>query len=87
MPIQKAGFKHVRQTKRQTAQNRAVKERLKAIIKETRTALSLKDKTKAADALKRAVKKLDKAAQNKVIKKNRAARLKSRLTKGLNKLT
>lgn len=86
MPIKKAGHKHVRQTKRQTARNRAVKEKVKAAVKGTRSALGVGDKPKATEALKRAIKTLDKAAQNKVIKKNKASRLKSRLTKGINKL-
>jgi len=86
MPIKKAAIKHLRQTKRQTIRNKKVKDQLKYLIKQTRRALGIKDKNKAAEALKKAVKALDKAAQKKIIKKNKASRLKSRLARQLNKL-
>jgi len=86
MPIKKAAFKHLRQTKKKTAINLKAKNQLKNLVKQTRKALGLKDKNKAVEALKKAVKALDKAAQKKLIKKNKAARLKSRLTQQLNKL-
>jgi len=78
MPIKKAASKHLRQTKKLTAKNTAVKNKLKAAVKAARKAMAGKDKGKAS---------LDKTAQNKVIKKNKASRLKSRLTKQLNKLS
>lgn len=82
MPIKKAAFKALRQTKKRTIANRQVKLTVKKIIKET---LALKDKTKVAEALRRAYKIIDKAAKKGVIKKNAAARKKSRLVKNLKK--
>lgn len=86
MPIKKAASKHLRQTKKRTARNVAVKNRIKAAVKSARTAIANKDKAKATEGVKKAVKTLDKAAKNKVMKKNTASRLKSRLMLGLNKL-
>jgi len=87
MPIKKAAFKHLRQTKKRTTQNTAVKNKLKAVVKAARKAIAAKNKGKATETVKKAVKALDKAAQNKVIKKNKASRFKSRLTSQLNKLS
>ncbi len=86
MPIKKASFKDLRQTKKKTSRNKAVKSTLKANVKKTRTIILGKDKNAAAEALKLTIKNLDKATQNKVIKKNKASRLKSRLAKQINKL-
>ncbi len=86
MPIKKAAFKHLRQTKKRTAKNRSVKEKVRATVKATRKAILAKDKNKAAESLKKAVKVLDKASQNKVYKKNTTSRLKSRMTKQINAL-
>ena len=87
MPIKKSAIKYLRKTKRRTSRNKAVKSITKAVVKKTRQTILGKDKSKATESLKKAIKALDKAAQNKRIKKNKAARLKSRLTKQVNKLT
>ena len=86
MPVKKAAFKHVRQTKKRTALNKEVRQDVRYLLKNTRTALDNKDKAKAAELLKKTVKSLDKAAQHHVIKKNTASRYKSRLQQQLNKL-
>jgi len=86
MPIKHAAIKHLRQTKKRTGHNKLVKKILKTQIKALRKAISLKDKTKAKEELKKAIGLLDKAAQKKIIRKNTAARLKSRLSKQLNSL-
>ena len=85
MPIQKAAFKALRQAKKATIKNLRVKRNLKAIVKKSRK--EIKDKTEtAAENVKKAIKALDKAAQKNLIKKNTAARLKSRLMTQLNKI-
>jgi small subunit ribosomal protein S20 len=86
MPIKHAAIKHQRQTKKRTAKNRLDKASVKNVVKSVRKAIGLKDKTKAAEALRKAVKALDQSAQKKVITKNKAARLKSRLAHQVNKL-
>ncbi|MBU0597828.1 30S ribosomal protein S20 [Patescibacteria group bacterium] len=86
MPIKKAAKKHLRQTKKRTIKNLGAKNRIKAAIKSARLALTNKDKSKAQEQIKKTIKILDKAAQNKILKKNTASRFKSRLMKQLNKL-
>ncbi|MFH0804741.1 MAG: 30S ribosomal protein S20 [Patescibacteria group bacterium] len=81
MPTKHAAIKHLRQTVRRTAQNRTAKDALKRAVKSVRTAAVAKDKAKATEALKKTIKLLDRAAHNLVIPKNRASRLKSRLSK------
>lgn len=86
MPVKKAAFKHVRQTKKRTAKNLKEKQNLKYLLKKTRSYLEKKDKAKASEWLTKTVKALDKATQHKLIKKNTASRNKSRLTKQVNAL-
>jgi len=85
MPIKKAAFKDRRQTKKRTARNLSVKSSVRSAVKAARKAIGANDKPKATEAIARAIKKLDKAAQNKVLKRNTVSRLKSRLTKQRNK--
>ncbi len=79
MPIKHAAFKAVRQSAKRRARNLRVKLALKRSVKAVRKAVAAKDKTKAAELLKTAIKIIDRSAQKDVIKKNAAARLKSRL--------
>lgn len=76
MPVTKQAIKKVRQDKRKAAYNlrskKAYKEAVKKFLKKP-----------AADTLKVAFQALDKAAKTNVIHKNKAARLKSRLSKKL----
>ncbi len=79
-------MKALRQDIKKAKRNAKVKKDVKGLIKSTKKALGLKDKTSATDRIKKAIKAIDKAVQNKVLKKNTGARKKSRLMKGLNKL-
>ena len=87
MPIKKAAFKHLRQTKIRTLRNQAVKRTVQRTLKETRRALDAGDATKAQAQLRIAIKTIDKAVQHGVWKPNTGARKKSRLAKRLNALT
>ncbi|MDX9893637.1 MAG: 30S ribosomal protein S20 [Patescibacteria group bacterium] len=84
MPVKKSAIKELRKSNRRAQRNRKVESDLTALIRKVNKAVTAKDWTKAADWLKQASKKIDKAAQNKVIKKNTAARKKSRLAKAVN---
>jgi small subunit ribosomal protein S20 len=84
MPIKKAGFKDLRQSKARALKNKKVKENLTYLIKKSRKLLENKDVQKASEWILKAVKALDRAAQKGVIKKNTASRKKSRLAKKLN---
>jgi small subunit ribosomal protein S20 len=76
--------KNVRKTKKRTARNRREKAFLKGVVKATRTAIANKA-ADLTDSLKKAISALDKAVQRGIIHANKAARLKSRLTKASNK--
>lgn len=80
MPIKNSAKKYMRQTETRTGQNKIVKGVVKSALKKTREALQSGDQTVAKEWFQKAQKALDKAAQKKVIKKNTAARKKSRLS-------
>jgi small subunit ribosomal protein S20 len=86
MPIQKAAFKALRQNKKRRERNLKVKNNLRHLLKQSRKSFEARDKNKAQELAKKLIVALDKAAQKKVIKKNRASRLKSRMMKKLNSL-
>jgi small subunit ribosomal protein S20 len=81
MPIKKSAKKYMRVTERKTARNKKVKGAFRSAIKKTREAIAAGKAEEAQTWLKASIKSLDKAAQKKVIKKNTAARKKSRLNK------
>jgi len=75
MPIIKSAIKKMRKDKIRTARNKKRETTLKALIKKARTTREAKDIQAAFSAL-------DKAAKVNLIHKNKASRLKSRLSKG-----
>lgn len=82
MPRIKSAKKRVRQIKKRTKQNKVWKEKLKSV---KRLLSDLTEKGKSPEEIKKelsfAYKIIDKAAKVRVIHKNKAARLKSRLSK------
>ena len=74
MPIIRSAIKKVRKDKTRTIRNQRRKDALKALIKKARA-------TKSAKDLQTVFSALDKAAKVKLIHPNKAARLKSRLSK------
>ncbi len=81
MPIKNAAFKALRKSKKHAILNKKIISDLTALSKRVRKAVSGKDEAKAKEWLKGAIKAFDKAAQKGIIKKNNAARKKSRLAK------
>ncbi len=81
MPIKDAAKKYMRVTARKTEKNRKIKGAFKSAIKATKESLTKNDLPKAQEFLKKSMKALDKATQKKVLHKNTAARMKSRLNK------
>lgn len=79
MPIIKSAKKRVRVAKKATIRNRHTKRSVKNAVKALQDALG--NKTKSADAQKKAQSELDKAVKKGVISKNKAARKKSQLVK------
>lgn len=75
-----SALKLVRQTERRTEFNRKNKTRLRHAIREMRRALTGKDPKSAAALLPKTFSIIDRSAKNGIIKKNTAARYKSKLT-------
>ncbi|MSR59662.1 MAG: 30S ribosomal protein S20 [Planctomycetaceae bacterium] len=80
MPNNPNAAKASRQNDKRRLRNRAAKTSLRTTLKKVRDAAATGDAPAIGAALGAAVKKLDKAATKKFIHKNKAARLKSRLS-------
>jgi small subunit ribosomal protein S20 len=74
-----SALKRVRQEEKRTIVNRARKTRLRHQVREMRRALEEKDTTTAQSLLAPTFSLIDKAAKWGIVKKNTAARYKSRL--------
>lgn len=83
MPLRhKSAQKRARQIKKRTERNKKIKSLIKGAVKRT---LTETDKETAINEFKKAVSSLDRAAVKGVIHPNKAARLKSKLAKAINK--
>ena len=85
MPITKSAKKALRQNVRRRARNLARKDAVKKAVKLYKKFLIAKKLGEAKSQLAKVYKALDKASKTDAIKKNKAARLKSRLAKLLKK--
>ncbi len=83
MPQHKSAQKRVRQSARRAIRNKAQLSRIKTLVKKVR---ETKAKADGQKALTVAVKYLDQTSAKGLIHKNKAANLKSSLTKYVNKL-
>lgn len=81
MPIKDAGKKAMRSDAKKTLRNRQVRGTFRSAVKNLLASITAGDKTAAKEQFTKAQKSLDKAAQKGIIKKNAAARTKSRLSK------
>lgn len=77
----KSQIKRIKTNAKRTERNKAVKSELRTWVRKFREAADSGDKDAAAEALKLASKKLDKAASKGVIHKNQAANKKSAMAK------
>ncbi len=84
MPNTKSAEKRVRQSQKRYAQNRYYRSSARTAIKKARTLIQADDPA-AEEAVRKATRALDKAAQKGAIHANNAARRKSRLMQALNK--
>ena len=82
-----SALKRVRQTKRRTAVNRVRRTRLRHGLCELRRRIEAKDASGAAELVPGTFSIVDRAAKWGIIKKNTAARYKSRITARLRSLT
>ena len=81
MPITRSAKKALRQSEKRHAHNLKKKHEYKKVVKEIRQISDSRTTDEAKNLLPRLYKALDKAAKTHVIEKNKARRLKSRLTK------
>ncbi len=80
-PITKSAKKALRQNLKRKKRNLIYKRKIKSLIKEVKNLVSQKKIEEAKQLLPQVYKALDKAAKVGVIKKNTAARKKSRIAK------
>jgi len=85
MPNNPNARKAMRKAEKARLRNRAVKTSLKTVVRKANDAIAAGDAVKTVDATKLATKKLDQAASKGYIHRNKAARLKSRMAKRVNK--
>lgn len=85
MPNTKSAKKELRKSVKREAANVKVKKIMKNTIKSSLKKVQTKDKSVKED-LAKIMKDIDKAAKKGIIKKNNAARKKSRLAKKINQL-
>ncbi|HDN78931.1 MAG: 30S ribosomal protein S20 [Chloroflexi bacterium] len=85
MPNTRSAKKEMRKAEKRRIRNRYYRSRARTYIKRVRKLLGEGRIEEAREALRLAVKALDKAAQKGVIHKNNAARRKSRLMRLFNK--
>ncbi len=83
MPHKKSAWKRLRQSETRNARNRRVAKVLRLKTRDVRATIAKGGFTTAETELKEAIQKLDQAAAKRYIHPNKAARLKSRLTKKL----
>ena len=86
MANHKSALKRARQNEIRRLRNKAVKTRVKSLVKDVRLAASENSSEDAALKLDTAKSVIDKAAKKGVIKKQTASRKISRLAKQINKL-
>ena len=87
MPNLETSIKDLRQNKRRKVHNDRLRNRIKRAVKKQNTLVLEEKKPEAEKNIKNVYKVLDKAARKNVIKKGKADRIKSRLTKKLNELS
>lgn len=83
MPITRSAIKALRQSGRRHARNLAKSDAYKKVIKEIKKLAATGKQIDAQKLLSRLYKAVDKAAKTNIIKKNKASRIKSRITKKL----
>lgn len=87
MPITKSAKKALRQNVRGKIRNLKRKNTMKTLVKQTKKLAGAEKKEEAVKLLPELYKAIDKAAKRGIIKKNAAARKKSRLTKLIQKVS
>ena len=87
MPNSPSAKKRLRQNKARRLHNRSVKSDVRGQVRKVRESIDSGDAEACQAAFRIAVKKLDQAAAKNVIHANKAARIKSRLSKAIKSVT
>jgi small subunit ribosomal protein S20 len=82
-----SALKRHRQTLKRTERNKALRTRVRHIVRTLRRAVEQQDTPTATETLGRARRELDKAVTKGLLHRNNAARKISRLTRAVHKLT
>jgi small subunit ribosomal protein S20 len=86
LAVHPSALKRHRQSLKRKARNRAVKSRLRTLIKKTRAAVESRDREIAAAQLKEVNQALSKAVSKGILKRNTASRWLSRLSRSISRL-
>lgn len=86
MPNSPSAEKALRQSRKRTLRNAKVKHQIKDLLKKAKKTITAKKQGEAQEFLREVQRALDKAAQKGIIKKNTAARKKSRLAASFKKM-
>jgi len=86
MPNSTSAKKELRKADRRNTRNEDAKDHLALTLKKVRKAIAEGNETTAREALKIALKELDKATRKGILKNNTRDRKKSRLAKAVNKI-
>lgn len=86
MPNTKSAAKAMRQSIKRHSNNLVKKDAFKKAVKEVKKLITAGKKSEAMEAMKLAMKTMDKAAKTMVIHKNTVSRKKSRLAKAIAKI-
>jgi small subunit ribosomal protein S20 len=86
MPNTKSAIKAMRQSIKRRERNLKVKDAYKTAVKDVKKLITSAQKSESLVALKKTMSALDKAVKKNIIHKNKASRLKSRISKAISKL-
>ncbi|HYB44769.1 MAG TPA: 30S ribosomal protein S20 [Candidatus Methylomirabilis sp.] len=79
----RSAIKRIKQNEKRRQRNRATRSEIRSSVKSARTALAAKS-PESAEAVREAIRTLDRAVTQGVLHRNTAARRKSSLARGLN---
>jgi len=85
VPNTKSAAKALRVSERRRLRNKSTKSAVKTFIRKAEAAIAASSE-QSVEAVRQAIRALDKAAEKKILHKNNAARRKSRLMKKLNSM-
>ena len=85
MPHNRNAKKALRQSEKNRLRNRAARSALKSVVRKVHVAVAGTDAPATEAAYRMAAKRLDQAASKNLIHKNKASRLKSRLSRAISK--